>query len=341
MGQENNIYRIMRKMADGLVPSVHRHKVLRWLFGGKQSKAKDKALFRLWNETDGNDVSMEETYRSLLEVKRRLGLSCDLRKKSFSFRPLLKYAAMFLLPLLIGVGAWFVMDNINGNDSNMVECYVPNGEQKKFVLSDGTIVVLNSGSLFVYPEKFIGKERRVFLYGEGHFDVTKNKKHPFIVRTGKLNVRVLGTNFNVEAYPDSPDMTVTLKNGKVQVYNPESVDDGIFMKPNEKLVYNPNDGFQLSKVNPDDYMGWTEGKLVFIQKPLSGILKTLERRYNVSYSFDGNINLKELYTVSFKQDETIGQVMRVMSALIGNNANYDMEGNNIYLYLKKKGGNRK
>jgi len=104
-------------------------------------------------------------------------------------------------------------------------------------LPDGTEVTLNHFSSLTYPEKFKGEHREVNLKGEAYFEVTKNRKHSFIVQTESVNVEVLGTHFNVESYPDDPEVKTTLLEGSVAVSN-KSNSVRIVLKPNESAIYN-------------------------------------------------------------------------------------------------------
>lgn len=339
--ESERIYQIIRRLADGLVPAEYRHKVLHWLFRDGNNPLKDEALFRIWNETDGSRISSAEINASLSQVKEKLGIASR-PHKSYRMYTLFKYAAILLLPLVSGLTVWFIMHTTNHAASNMIECFVPNGERKELILSDGTCVKLNSGTLFIYPEEFDGKERRVFLSGEAYFDVQHDESNPFVVRTGRVNVKVLGTSFNVNAYPDNSCITTTLNKGKVRVYCPDKEKSGITIRPDEKLVYNSeNDDFHLSEIDADDYSSWTKGEVRFIKQPLSEIFGTLGRNYNVKFRYDDKIDLKELYTISFNFNEPIEQVIRILAKLVGGDTSYSIEGDVVYLRTSEKGGTGK
>ncbi len=338
---KHNIYQLIRRASDGLVKSEHRDKLLRWITNRKDEREKEEALFRLWNETEDNEISSKETFASLLQVKSRLGIGGrQLKKQSSLLVHLWRYAAILIFPLVMGIFIWMYMNYEMNANVEMVECFVPNGEQKHLVLSDGTNVILNSGSLFIYPEKFSKDSRKVYLTGEAFFDVAHNKKKPFTVHTGRLNVEVLGTSFNVEAYSDDSEITTTLKQGSVNVFRfGQPKESGIVMKPNEQVVYHMKSGkMDLVTVNAEDYSSWTDGDLRFIERPLSEVLKVISRRYDVSFRCDDKINMEELYTTVFHGGETIEQVMEVMKSLIGNGMGYSIDCGFIHLYLKKKGG---
>ena len=338
------IYQMISRMADGLLNDGLRVKVLRWLADDKESDEKDAALLQVWNETEADHISVSASLASLKAVKARLGLETQpVKRRTWFPMHLMKYAAMFLLPLVTAVSVWLYMDHKIKNTFEMVECFVPKGEQKTIVLSDGTSVMLNSGSLFIYPKEFRRDSRNVFLSGEAYFDVTHNESHPFMVHTGRLNIQVLGTSFNVEAYSDDPEITTTLKHGRVNVY-PTSCNesDGIVMHPDEQVTYDIKTGkMYLTKVNAQDYAAWTTGDLHFVERSLAEVLKVIGRKYDVEFRYDDQIRLDELYTIVFRQEETIEQVMQVMKPLIGNHIDYSINSKSVYLYSVKKGGNRR
>lgn len=336
-----HIHKIIYSLADGTLPAKYRNKVLRWLAADSNQKEKDEALFELWNRSTGENVSSFEKKIVLTHLEKELGISSYKKKKYYSINSWLKYAAVFLLPLISGLTVWLFMRQASFSTTEMVECFVPNGEQRQIVLSDGTVVKLNSGTMFVYPADFKGEERDVFLSGEAYFDVARNENVPFVVKTGRLNVKVLGTSFNVNAYPDNNCITTTLNSGKIKAYRSEDESSGVVMKPNDKLVYDyANNDFELSHIEASDYSSWTEGNIRFIKKPLFEIFKTLERSYSVEFRFDETIDLVELYTIGFKLNEPIEQVVHVLVKLMGTNVGYSINENIVYLHSMEKGGNR-
>lgn len=335
---KERIYLIIRRLADGLLPRSARNRVLYWLWEKGDTAEKDEALFQVWNETEGEETSAVEVRMALYSVKRKLGMLPARKSVSWGYRAM-KYAAVILLPLLTGLVVWSVMNRKMETASDMMECFVPQGQQRKIELPDGTHVVLNSGTLFIYPKAFHGEERGVYLSGEAYFRVTHDKENPFIVHTGKLNVEVLGTCFNVEAYPEERDITTTLEEGQVKVYCPDKEDKGIVMKPDDRLVFHrDSEAFELFRVNPDDYSSWKEGEVRLVQRPLSEVIKVLERHYNVTFRCDGSIDMNELYTVRFRSDETIEDAVHILSLLAGTTLHCSVDGNIVFLQSKGKGG---
>jgi len=197
------------------------------------------------------------------------------------------------------------------------ELTVPYGETFQLVLSDGTQVHLNAGTFLKYPVKFIkGENRQVYLKGEAYFDVSKDVLHPFIVNVDAINVRVLGTQFNVSFYPEDENVNTVLVEGSVRVYKEGeiyNVANSSLLKPNQKAAWNRVDKeISISSVDTSIYTAWTEGKLKFIEASFNGILKKLERRYNVTFQ-NNYKKLEEIqYTATF-DIEGIEQVLKVFS----------------------------
>ena len=339
-GRMQKIDKILKRLFEGLIPKSNRGKILSWMINDELSEEKNESLFRLWNDMDTTGISDDDIEDSLSKVKQKMGIVPSSHRRSRLLHSFVKYAAIFLLPLLTGVMVWKLMIPREEGDLQMVECFVPLGEQKQLTLSDGTSVTLNAGTLMVYPEDFVGKERKVYLSGEAYFDVIHNEDQPFIVNTHQLKVKVLGTRFNVESYSDNPNTTTTLKQGKVKVFlENEDEENAIIMSPDEQVVYNSNERtFLLKKVNATHYTDWTVGKIHIIQQPLSSVLKTLERNFKLTFIYDDCLKLSELYTVSFNKKESIEQVVHILETIIGPAFQTKVKGHTVYLYETKKGG---
>ncbi|NMH89056.1 FecR family protein [Flavivirga algicola] len=162
---------------------------------------------------------------------------------------------------------------------------VPYGKRFNIVLSDNTQVTLNAGTSMKYPVKFIkGHNREVFINGEAFFDVTKDKAHPFVVKSSDLNIRVLGTKFNVSSYPEDLNTKTVLVEGSVSLYQEETY------KPKKATLLTPghlaylnksNNAISLEKVDVSLHTSWINGSISFKHEPFKNILKKLERQYNV------------------------------------------------------------
>ena len=156
---------------------------------------------------------------------------------------------------------------------------IPRGETFKVVLSDGTEVLLNSDSRLSYPTVFKGKERVVSLEGEAYFNVTKNTEHPFIVKSGNVQVRVLGTEFNMCSYtPDN--VRVTLIEGKVAVSDTCGLQT-VEMKPGQSAQLVSDGTFAVDEVDTETFLYWKEGFFYFDDVALVDMMKEIGKWYNI------------------------------------------------------------
>ncbi len=225
-------------------------------------------------------------------------------------RWLSRAAAILFIPLL-GV-VFYMLSNSNFQTGKYVdqavdslEVIAPVGSQTVVQLSDGTEVNLNYGSRIKYPRNFNGDTREITLSGEGYFNVAHNPDKPFIVKTGKLNVKALGTEFNVRAYPGDDVIATTLVEGKVVIEKripgekPKPVGTLI---PGQHIAYLINSGKIIStKGRIDKYIAWKDGKLVFDNEPITMVAQKLSRNFNVDIEVADDI--KDLtYTVTFVND---------------------------------------
>lgn len=161
---------------------------------------------------------------------------------------------------------------------------VPYGKKFELQLSDGTTAFLNSGSSLKYPIKFLkGMDRQVFLTGEVFLDVRKDSVHPFILNADNLSVQVLGTKFNVSAYPEDETSDVVLVEGSVKLYGDKEGMEPVFLKPGFKgSYYKKNNHIDTQEVITGIYTSWMNGGLVFRNMSFQNILKKIERHYNVT-----------------------------------------------------------
>jgi ferric-dicitrate binding protein FerR (iron transport regulator) len=224
-----------------------------------------------------------------------------------------KAAAILVLPLLIAGGLLFGYLLKKGKPiadrQAVTTIYAPMGSRVSFILPDSTSGMLNSGSHLSYSLPFSGN-RHVELEGEAWFDVNKDEEHPFEINAGKSQVKVLGTTFNISAYPAENYIEVVLVEGKVE-FNNEKDGEKVNMNPSERLVCQSDNITKLS-VDPSKYYAWTEGKLVFRGDPMAEVARRIERWYNVKII----IADKELERYSFRgtfQDDSIEEVLRFLS----------------------------
>jgi len=212
---------------------------------------------------------------------------------------------------------------------------VPNGKKFQIVLSDGTEVYLNSGTSIKYPVKFIkGINRQVYLLeGEAYFDVAKDAKHPFIVNADDINVRVLGTEFNISSYPEDASINTVLVEGAVSIFGKDKTYDkatSLELKPGFMASWDKTkNNATIDEVDTNIYTGWKDGKLIFKNAQFKNIIKKLERQYNVTI-VNNNSKLDEQYYNATFERETIEQVLNSFSKSY--EIRYSIENNQIIIY---------
>lgn len=328
-------YKIIRYFADGLIPSRYRQQVMSWLIDEADSEAKNEALKRVWDETV--DVMSTDAMSQSVLRNQALRAHHGHQERARQIRlKVLKYAAVIFLPIALCLGTWFIASNQMASQAMLAECHVENGQTKVLRLSDGTLVRLNAGSSLFYPQRFsrLFSRRDVYLDGEAHFDVAENSSQPFVVHVGNLKVKVLGTHFNVKAYPAEELVTTTLEQGRVKVYGDKIA---MTLLPDEQAVYNRISGKMTKRsVDSGNYNQWMKGKLLFDQTPLKVIIADLQRRYDVSIKATPAVDLSRRFTMAFRADEGVGDVMRVLEKISGN-LNYIHQHHTIILDVKKGG----
>jgi hypothetical protein len=186
-------------------------------------------------------------------------------------------------------------------------------ETRNVILPDGSSVLLNRHSSLSYPKRFKSDNREVQLTGEAYFEVSKDQKHPFIVQTEHINVQVLGTHFNVDAYRNSPEVKTTLLTGSVAVSNKRN-SVRMILKPNEIAIYNKVGNKLTRQVtkNAKDEISWRDGEFIFDNLPLGEIAREL------SNSFDTPIHIADTslqsYRISarFRNGEDLETILSVL-----------------------------
>ncbi|MBL7965949.1 MAG: FecR domain-containing protein [Prolixibacteraceae bacterium] len=213
-----------------------------------------------------------------------------------------------------------IRQNVDNDETVMNTVIVPYGKRAQITLADNSKIWLNSGSKLIYPARFASDKREVYLEGEAIFEVSHNKKHPFIVITSGLDVKVLGTVFNVSSYRDDQTTSTILESGSVELsYKSNSVfgRSKELMVPGMLAIYDPQNGnVSQSKVNTRHYTSWREGYFVFEKQPLGGILKKISRYYNVSVRLSDEELGKETFSGNLDLKNSPDQVLKIIAELI-------------------------
>lgn len=306
--EQNLIRRIILRYLSGRFSPETEERVQRWIVREQDAGEKEQASLAYWDELQpatGADARL-----ALERVNRRIGYG-KARVHAF-YRKTARVAAV-LLPLLIIAGGYLYYSSAK---NSMVEISVAFGEKEHLLLPDSTEVWLNAGSLLRYPRRFADARRQVYLDGEAYFSVRKDAARPFRVETSRLSVKVLGTKFNVKAYPDEERIITTLSSGKVEVSTPSQ--PAQILKPNEQLTYDKRTSrISIAEVPAVDAEAWITGKLIFTEASLAEIQQTLERRYNVVMENATTVSASGRYTVRFLKNENLDEVLSVLGDIIG------------------------
>lgn len=205
--------------------------------------------------------------------------------------------AAVLLPFIVIAGLGFYINSRVDlfGPTVYVEMYVPKGEKARMFFQDGTEVFLNSDSKIRYPKKFGFKKRNVYLQGEAYFNVASGKR-PFIVETGNVNVRVLGTSFNINSYDSDKTIRVVLDEGRVLFTSPAN---RYQLSPGQQLIYDKAKGsFLLQNLSRSSNLSlWKNNILYLRDTPLEEVLQILERNHNVSFFVKDPSVYKYSYTI--------------------------------------------
>jgi ferric-dicitrate binding protein FerR (iron transport regulator) len=188
------------------------------------------------------------------------------------------------------------------------------GQISKVVLSDSTVIWVNSGSNVTYNNQFSASNRDIKLAGEAYFKVTKNKDLPLVVSSGDLLVKVLGTEFGVSAYPEEKEIQVVLENGKVELSSLSHENFRQVMKPGELASFNrEKKEMEIRTVNTGLYTSWKDGMINVYNLPLSELVIKLEKRYNQKFKVDDEIkSLPFTFTI---KNENLNSVLSLMEKI--------------------------
>jgi len=227
------------------------------------------------------------------------------------------------------------------------EISVSYGSKSKVTLPDGSVVMLNSGSILRYPTRFDGNNRQVYVEGEAYFDVMKDKHHPFYVSTNSITIKVLGTKFNVKSYSDEKTVETTLVSGSVEIYsNRKEINDEnrlAVLKPNQQATFeveksklsvsdlgNKTDSIKAIQINArvdvNPVIAWKDNRLVFRDENFADLTHKLERWYNVEIEIKDESLKTTLFSGVFEK-ESIEQSLTALR--LATPFNYKIKQNHV------------
>jgi transmembrane sensor len=290
--------------------------------------------YELFEYDDGLEKNLDNVlYKIHYDINTRLSVR-KIRPFDNFIRWTLRIAGVIILPLVIFIGIQTYKDACLKKET-WVEIKAPAWTRAQFSLPDGTTGWLNSNSSVKYNGSF-NADRQVTLKGEAFFDVFKDKKRPFMVNTPEINIKVLGTRFNIASYENEKNVEVVLEEGKL-IFNNKEMNKSCIMNPNDLVIYDKTlKDFSSEVVQPHKYLSWKEGKLIFRNDPLDVVARRLERWYNI----DVEVNVSSTEDIRWRAtfiDEGLEAVLSIMKRSLP--INYRIENGNLKAdetYAKKK-----
>ena len=249
----------------------------------------------------------------------------------------LRVSAVAIVFLLCGISSLFFLWQSEKTAVEAVEEYkeyvveVPNGAKSKIIFPDGSVVWLNAGSKVKYDSNFAKESRNVALSGEGYFEVSKNEELPFVVNTGNLSVKVLGTKFNLKSYEEDSEVKVILKEGAVRVGDFLTDAAPVVLEPNQRFTLRKADlAMQVDSVDASHIENWRNGAMIFDKVPLEEIAKELKRLYNIPIQIENDKLRNIVYYSDFQENVTVEKVLEILSS--GNKFRYEVKPELIRIY---------
>ena len=329
--KENYIYQIVKQFFLYSYPPEIEEKVQRWIIKDKWTAEKNNTLSGIWDEIE--IAPNDNTYKALDRVKNKIK-QLENQKKHLRIRRVLLGSAAVIIPVLLILGGYFYLNQ----DVKMIEVTTSSNQQKLCTLADGTTILLNSGTKITYPSRFKDAIRMVTLEGEAYFSVASDAAKPFIVKTNHLSVRVLGTKFNISAYPTNDRTIATLNSGKIQVdIQSGKTDSRYILKPNQEIVFNKIDHSVLLNTVTGENSSWKDGSLVFQDATFNDIVNTIEHRFGVTIDYNKQVFPNTPYTIKFIHNESLEDILNVLQDVVGG---FEYKKENSRITIIKKGGSK-
>lgn len=297
-------------------------------FAGEASEEEEKQIMD-WAEASADN------YRLYLKERRwwdALLIHSDLGDKKTLIRPKRKVNLWMFstvaasIALLFALSLWFTPEE--QPEEKWQSIWVPPGQRAQVTLDDGTSVWLNSRSTLTFPASFTSEKRIVKLNGEGYFDVAKDAAHPFIVQTGKYNVEVLGTSFNVLAYADHESFETALLTGSVRISTAGKNMQPIVLNPDEQ-VSEVEGRLQIKPIDNPDHFRWTEGLICLDDERFEDLANKFSLYFDIKIIIQ-NPKLRDYRcTGKFRQSDGVDYALKVLQAEMKFSYTHDNELNEI------------
>lgn len=337
-------WQLITDYLNGECSDAERRRVEEWMEADPLRRARIESLRRVLDACRKGDLQ-SQTKAAWDDVLRRMRSVPQEGQPSASFKlhPLFLRAMKIAAVILLIVGLPYAIVKLRNLKTEskaqptMCIVHTERGQHTNIRLSDGTAVTLNSMSAIEFPEEFRNGPREVHLSGEAYFAVAQKEGVPFCVRTGKAVVEVLGTEFNVSAWPAEKSVEVVVVKGRVSVQSAQTGVQGsvVLTQGQETRVLEGKAPSMPRIVSIEKYTAWLQGRLMFENTPFRDVIKTLERQYDFKCSVRDSSLLTYHITASFK-NESLSEILRLMSTSMG--AQYERSGSVVTFYaaVRKK-----
>lgn len=315
---------ILYKYFEGTATPEEEETVYRWL---DASSIHEKELFREREFFDamiltGNAERNLKGKKSVLKEEKRSFMRAFVHEA-------LKIAAV--IAITVSCGLYFYLTEKRELLSAVNTITVPVGERANLKLPDGTIVWLNAGSEMVYPAVFSDSKREVQLNGEAYFEVAHHAKSAFIVHTRRYDIEVLGTKFNVEAYPDSEDFSTSLMEGSIKVKDRINTSASIVLKPEQEVNLKDNK-LLISSISDYDQFRWREGLICFKNVFFKELMVRFEKYYGMSIIVENKRLNDYACTGKFRVSDGLDNALRILQQDAG--YTFERDDDNLIIYIK-------
>lgn len=311
-----NIKQILDYYFKNTYPESIQKEFLVWFQQENNGIEKEQALYDIWNKHIV--VPDKETHKAFRKVLTKTGI-----RSTFNKWKLIASVASVLLIVCLSSLIYIWNKPIEYQNIYLAD------KACKIELSDGTIVRLSKNSQLICPEKFSIKSRKVSLQGEAYFEVTKNNGQVFMVETKDQTIKVLGTQFNVRAYPTENYIETTLVEGIVELSYPKL--QSVTMSVGEQVKYEINNNkLNTTSVDVELLKGWKTGKYIFRNRPFTDILQSLEKGFGVKIILERKDLEKKIYNMQFVHGESLETILDLIK--INAKYNYRYKQGSIIIY---------
>jgi transmembrane sensor len=298
------------KYLDNNCSEEEERQLLEWLKDSEENAVAFLTIKKIYNLRKVKHYSNEQLLNSaFLKFEERMD-SAPKRQKHFSVVAYTKYAAVFLVAVLASVLFWFYFQESSVELKTItVGAHDP---VRIAILPDGSKVWVNKESSLTYPVSFSNKERNVSLVGQAYFEVMHDARHPFLVKSEAISVRVLGTSFDVNTKTSDNSIETTLVNGKVSIED-KIGKEMLQLSPGQLARYDlRTKAITVDKVNTDLYTSWRNGLIIFRKATLSEITKKIENFYHVKITINSKKPIYNRYNFVFRQTQSLDTVMQML-----------------------------